>query len=109
MKKSGNPRRKSKKYKNKASAQTKHAINRIEERYGLHLSETDMRHFSNQIQSGNATFLEKQSNRVSVFSVNTMAGEVPMVYDKQRGTIVTALPGSYVETGSKRWFDDWDD
>ncbi len=95
MKKTGNPRKKSKKYKNKAVAQTVHAIRRANERYELNLTQSDMRHFSNQIQSGNAQFLEKQTGRVSVFSVMTLAGAVPMVYANQRKTIASVLPETY--------------
>jgi hypothetical protein len=107
MKKTGNPRKKSKKLKNKVFSQQKHAVRRAEERYGLHLSGSDLNGIKNQIQNGGAEFLEKQTNRVSVFSVATPNGSVPVVYDNQRHTVVSFLPETYFETGSlrKNWND----
>jgi hypothetical protein len=107
MKKSGNPRKKSKKLKSKEVAQRHHAKLRAEERYGLHLSNSDLNGIKNQIQEGTAQFMERQTNRVSVFSVTMNNCSMPVVYDNQRHQVVSFLPETYFQTGSLR--KNWDD
>ena len=97
MKKIGNPRKKSKKYKNKVNAQTKHAQIRAKQRYDLNFSESDIYHIKNQIQNGNATFLEHKTNRISIFAMNLAGTDVPIAYDNQRHSVVSFLPQTYWE------------
>jgi hypothetical protein len=44
------------------------------------------------IQEGEAQFVEKQSNRVSIFQLTYKEKSVKVVYDKLRKTIVSFLP-----------------
>jgi len=76
----------------KKKAQQRHARKRFAERYGVVFDPRLERDFIQIIQSGDARFVEKQSNRVSLFDI-TMGEEVfRVVYDKERKTIVTVLP-----------------
>jgi hypothetical protein len=98
MKKTGNPRKKSRKYKNKINAQTKHAQTRAKERYDLNFSESDIYHIKNQIQNGEAMFLEHKTNRISIFAMNLAGTNVPIAYDNQRNSVVSFLPQKYFES-----------
>lgn len=102
--------------RSKAQSQTGHALRRAYERYGLRLTEAHLRDMVIAIQSGHATHVVSQSNRISVFDVNIAispmtklmaealdAGQVRtpipvrVVYDKERKTIVSFLTeGMYV-------------
>ena len=71
-----------------------HAKRRLVERYGLELNRRELRELVSQIQEAKATHIETQSNRVSLWRVSHGTIEIVVVYDKKRGTIVTALPAS---------------
>ena len=43
------------------------------------------------IQTGRSTFIEKQSNAISLHRVHVQDKDVVVVYDKLRATVVTAL------------------
>lgn len=43
------------------------------------------------IHNGTAKFVEKQSNRVTVFDVEIRGIEARVVYDKERKSIITAV------------------
>lgn len=76
----------------KAKAQRRHAQRRARGRYGVHLNRADLDAMVRQIQAGKATFLRRQSGRVSLFAVDMQGLRVPVVYDRKRKTIVTVLP-----------------
>jgi len=78
--------------KSKAKCQKSHAIRRFRERFGVHISKNDYQAYVRQIQEGNAKFLEKQSNRISVFEIIVQGESVRVCYDKERKSIVTVLP-----------------
>lgn len=44
------------------------------------------------IQNGNGIFIEKQSNRVTVWDLSLNSSVYRVVYDKDRKRIVTVLP-----------------
>ena len=88
----------SKKKGSKKDAQKLHAKHRALERYGITLNKTIFRTWIEQIQTGAAKFLERQSNRVSVFEVSYEDKAIPVVYDRLRKTIVTTLPIEYYES-----------
>lgn len=69
-----------------------HAQRRAWERYGLAIDRGLYRHLIKIIQAGNSTFLQKQTNRVSVHEVLYQDVTYRVVYDKSRKTIVTFLP-----------------
>jgi hypothetical protein len=86
-------RKRSKKGKrSKYVCQIKHAQRRALERYGIHCSYADLISIRDQIQSQRATFVERQSHRVTVWDLTHQQKEVRVVYDSQRKMIVTFLP-----------------
>lgn len=82
----------------KKIAQKRHAKQRALQRYGIDLNKTLLRTWVEQIHSGSAKFLERQSNRVSVFEITYNDKQIPVVYDRIRKTIVTALPTEYYKS-----------
>ena len=62
------------------------------ERHGLTLTQTQHDELVKQIQTGRATFIERQSNRVTLWSIQHSGTEVRVVYDRNTKNIVTALP-----------------
>jgi hypothetical protein len=78
--------------KNKQKLQVEHARRRFRERYGIVLNEHQYKYLSQQISDNRAKFIEKQSNRVSVFELKYENQVVRVVYDKQTKQIVTVLP-----------------
>ena len=86
---------------NKTKCQRAHAKRRANQRYGLSLNRDKLNAMVRLIQEGKCTFIERQSNRVTVFSLLFEGLTFPVVYDKQRKTIVTVLPPEALE-GTKR-------
>ena len=64
----------------------------MSERHGLSLNRHQHAELVKQIQTGQARFIEKQSNRVSVWAVKHEGSEIRVIYDKTTKNIVTALP-----------------
>jgi len=79
----------------KTKAERIHARVRLAVRYGLESSALD--EAVKQIQGGRAHFIESQSHRVSVFDVELRGKQVRVVYDKERGQLITALPPRAIE------------
>lgn len=69
-----------------------HAKKRAEQRYGVTLNRHGLRDLVEDIRSGRAQFVERQSNRITLWFVQLGDKTARAVYDKQRGTIVTFLP-----------------
>lgn len=78
--------------KSKYAAQVRHAKHRCLERFDIQLTDHEYWKLCQQIRSGKSKILHKQSNRISVHLIKLRDQEVNVVYDKQRGTIVTFLP-----------------
>lgn len=76
----------------KTRAQRIHARRRALERYELDLNRHDLREVVESIQAGKATFVRRQSLRVSIWEVTVKGQACRVVYDKLRKTIVTFLP-----------------
>ena len=76
----------------KARFQTRHAKGRAFERYGLSINDQDLQEISSSIQSGKATHIFRQSNRVSIFKLVFKEKDIQVVYDSKRKTIVTFIP-----------------
>lgn len=76
----------------KKLSQRAHAKRRFIERTGTTLSKALRRDLVRRIQDGKATFLDKQSNRVSLWKVPELTGDHVLVYDKRTHEIVTVLP-----------------
>jgi len=77
--------------KNKAKCQTGHFLRRVNERFGMHLNEHDIRAMVRMIQNGETTFVQRQSCRVVVHDVVYQGETLRVCYDSQRRTLVTVL------------------
>lgn len=82
---------KAKNNRSKARAQFKHAAKRLSERFDIIIGPQLYGHFVEEIQTGKAEFMRKQSNRVTLWRTQHEGQSIVLVYDKQRKTIVTAL------------------
>jgi len=81
----------------KENAQKQHAGLRAGVRYGVTLSPAENAQLVERIQKREGVeFLERQSKRVTVWLLAHDGVEIPVVYDKQRKTIVTVLPPEYL-------------
>lgn len=77
--------------KGKSRALFLHAKKRAKERFGFELNRDKHRDIVSMIQGNSAKFVEKQSNRVSVWDVEYHGILMRVVYDKSRGQIITLL------------------
>lgn len=75
----------------KTESQRIHFSRRCIDRFGFCPSLDERKAVVDLIQSGGAIFVEKQSNRVSVFQVVMRGMKMNVVYDKQRKALVTAM------------------
>jgi len=79
--------------RSKKKNQIQHAKHRAMQRYGISLTASGSEEMVRKIQSQkDCVFLERQSNRVSMIAVLHEEVWIPVVYDKQRKSIVTVLP-----------------
>ncbi len=86
-------RKKKKKGKHsKDKAQYIHAQRRALERYDLEYTNELKEGIIAKIMNGNAAFVDRQSNRVSIFDVEVQGKSVRVVYDKQRKNIASFIP-----------------
>lgn len=79
--------------------QQRHAIQRFWERHGLKVTTHDLEQMREQIQSGGAEFLRKQTLRVSAYRVQVQGTEVEVLYDKHTHTVMTVVSreGAHVD------------
>jgi hypothetical protein len=78
--------------RSKAEKQRRHARRRAFERYALDLHQDAQASIVRAIEGGEARFISRQSQRVSVWEVKHEGRRLPVVYDRKRKTIVTVLP-----------------
>lgn len=79
----------------KATQQRSHFKRRVFERYSLTINDGEYDFLVSRIRKNDKTvvkFLTKQSNRVSVHLLMYKDHEIVVVYDKERKSLVTALP-----------------
>jgi hypothetical protein len=93
----------------KKQAEQIHARRRAKERYDVNLNKDARRQIVHQIQNSlenlsqparglstvtpsSATFLAKQSNRVTEWEVPYEGQDLRVLYDKKRKTLITCLP-----------------
>lgn len=76
----------------KASCQRAHAKRRALQRYSLILNRQDLDDIVSKIKSRDAEFVERQSNRVTIWRLSFKETLIRVVYDSLRHTIVTFLP-----------------
>lgn len=80
--------------KGKAAAERKHAKRRMVERFGIPVGDETLRKVVLEIQQGKATFIRKQSNRVTLWEVMIHDLLTRVAYDKNTKEIITILrPG----------------
>lgn len=82
---------------NKKQAQQEHAKRRARERFGCKFTHEDEQEIIEKIQNGVATFIQKQTNRISLFGVIYQGVETVIVYDRERKVVVTLMPRDYFE------------
>jgi hypothetical protein len=80
---------------NKKACQFHHARRRAAHRFGINLSPKTHDQLIQDIQTGKALFVEKQSNRISVWDLKYDNQILRLVYDRQRKQIVTILYHDY--------------
>ena len=79
----------------KATQQRSHFKRRVFERYSLTINDGEYDFLVSRIRKNDKTvvnFLTKQSNRVSVHLLMYKDHEIVVVYDKERKSLITALP-----------------
>jgi hypothetical protein len=77
----------------KRQAQRLHAKRRAAERVGVNLNHALHTELVQAIQGGQATFIRRQSHRVSHFDVVLPTGQTArVVYDRHRKALITVLP-----------------
>lgn len=81
----------------KAVAQRRHANRRALERFGVCLEDSTIRRIIQEIQSGTARHIRKQSHRISLFESQLAGQPCVVAYDRQRKTIATVWPGKDAE------------
>lgn len=81
----------------KRACQQEHAKRRCRERLGFTLTPEDEQQIIHKIQNGIATFIERQSNRISLFGVMLRGTETVVVYDRVRKVVVTLIPRDFYE------------
>lgn len=82
----------------KAMCERLHAARRCEERFGFRPSMGELKGVEKQIQTRTATFIDRQTNRVSRWRVSIRETECRVVYDGNRHRVVTFLPPDGVNT-----------
>jgi hypothetical protein len=73
----------------KKKAQQIHFSRRAIQRHGITAGENTQSEIIKQIQSGKATFIKRQSLRVTIWEVEVRGQKIKAVYDKDRKQVVT--------------------
>lgn len=79
------------KSKGKRKNQIKHAKRRFKKRFDISLNENQYTQLINRIKKGQADFVKRQSNRVTIWDLEFEGHDIRVVYDKKTSAIVTAL------------------
>lgn len=69
-----------------------HACKRALLRYELKLTQDDLDNIVKLIQNGKAQFIERSSNRRTIFNVNYNNKVVTIVYNSEKHKVITFLP-----------------
>ena len=86
--------------KGKAYAEAAHFKRQLYRRYRVRLNRHEYRALCDVVRSGRATFLRRQSQRVSIYALEINGTTVPVVYDAMRHRLVTALPQEALHAGA---------
>ena len=83
--------------------QIKHARNRFQKRFDIRLNDNQYNQIVNRVKKGRASFVRRQSNRISLWDLDFEGQRIRVVYDKKTAAIVTALyPPNHFETVGER-------
>ncbi len=69
-----------------------HAQRRAAERYGIVLTEEELKKIVKKIDSGQAGLVHRESSRIQILDVECGSKLVRVVYDLRRKALVTVLP-----------------
>lgn len=75
----------------KKQSQYYHFKSRMMERYGARVTRKTYKDMLESISTGEAPFIERQSNRVTVHMIHYAGKDIPAVYDSKRHSLVTVL------------------
>ncbi|MEK9173528.1 MAG: hypothetical protein AAB594_03100 [Patescibacteria group bacterium] len=78
----------------KTKSQRLHTKRRCFERFGIELSNADLKNIVSQIQTGHAIKISRRSNTAVIYLVKHNGIYLPVLYDKSRHSIATVLPKS---------------
>ena len=78
--------------KNKRKQMASHVRRKFWERFGIKFTRETERGIKKAISTNKARFIERQSNRISVFEVEIEGTAAKVIYDKVRHCVVTAWP-----------------
>ena len=78
--------------RDKAECQRIHAKRRALQRFAINLDSHKQDEIVKLIQEGKATFLRRDSTRVSIFAIRFESKLLKVVYDSQRKTLASVLP-----------------
>ncbi len=77
--------------RSKRRDQQRHAQQRALARTGLNIGQRQQDAIVDKIRTGEAVFVRKESNRISVFDVEYEETTLRVVYDKQRKSLATIM------------------
>jgi hypothetical protein len=86
----------------KKTCQNRHARRRAAARFGINMGPRFHEELVTAIQTGKASFVEKQSNRISVWDVDYEGKVARIVYDRIRKQIVTFLYDTFPDQKPSR-------
>ena len=78
----------------KAFCQREHFCGRLWQRYGIRIDRRTYEYLCVLVRAGEARFVERQSNRVTVYDLTVLGKTVRVVYDSVRHCLVTVFPPS---------------
>lgn len=79
---------------NKTAALQSHSKRRAKERLGMNLTNRDLDSIVGMIRNNRGQFVEKQSNRVTLWKVHYRDNDMQVLYDKTRQCIITVFDDS---------------
>lgn len=84
---------------NKVLGERRHAIKRCRQRFGINLTTREYEDISGQIKRGQSTFIEQQTNRVTLHIVEFNGVKARVAFDKKRSQIITFMTLLKEESG----------
>jgi hypothetical protein len=82
----------------KSESLRRHAKKRARERYQLDINKFAYKSLVDDILSGRAQKIERQTHRVTTYLIQIEGAQYPIAFDKLRKEIITFLPQEYRKT-----------